>query len=173
MAVFGLRPPDLGGYDENAVAAGVRDKLTEILAAKKKMHPELWMLTGLLLGAEQLAAEAAREAGIPYVVVQPYPAPESQWPSSSRDRYADLIRHADAAVLLERTVPDSKQKFGAALGEARRLAGQARRRGDRGVGREGRGGREAGADAGRQARRRRLGRRPERLTRRPPVGRGG
>ena len=47
--------------------------------------------------------------------MQPYPAPESQWPSSSRDRYADLIRHADAAVLLERTVPDSKQKFGAAL----------------------------------------------------------
>ena len=65
MAVFGLRPPELGGYDENAVAAGVRDKLTEILAAKKKMHPELWMLTGLLLGAEQLAAEAAREAGDP------------------------------------------------------------------------------------------------------------
>jgi ribonuclease HI/uncharacterized phage-like protein YoqJ len=115
VAVFGHRPPELGGYDENPVAAGVRDKLAEILAAKKKLHPDLWMLTGLLLGAEQLAAEAAREAGVPYVVVQPYPAPESQWPSSSRDRYADLIRGADAAVLLERAVPDSKQKFGAAL----------------------------------------------------------
>jgi ribonuclease HI/uncharacterized phage-like protein YoqJ len=115
VAVFGHRPPELGGYDENPVAAGVRDKLAEILAAKKEIHPDLWMLTGLLLGAEQLAAEAARKAGVPYVAVQPYPAPESQWPASSRDRYADLIRHAGAAVLLERTVPDSKQKFGASL----------------------------------------------------------
>jgi ribonuclease HI/uncharacterized phage-like protein YoqJ len=115
VAVFGHRPPELGGYDENPVAAGVRDKVAEILAAKKEMHPDLWMLTGLLLGAEQLAAEAARKAGVPYVAVQPYPAPESQWPSSSRDRYADLIRHAGAAVLLERSVPDSKPKFGAAL----------------------------------------------------------
>jgi len=115
VAVFGHRPPELGGYGENPVAAGVRDRLSEILAAKKQLHPDLWMLTGLLLGSEQLAAEAARKAGVPYVAVQPYPAPESQWPSSSKDHYADLIRHADAAVLLERAVPDSKQKFGAAL----------------------------------------------------------
>ena len=115
VVVFGHRPPELGGYEENPVAAGVREKLAEILAAKKKLHPDLFMLTGLLLGTEQLAAEAARAAGVPYVVIQPYPAPESQWPSSSRDRYAELIRHADAAVLLERAVPDSKQKFGASL----------------------------------------------------------
>jgi ribonuclease HI/uncharacterized phage-like protein YoqJ len=124
VAVFGHRPPDLGGYDENPVAAGVRDRLAEILAAKKQLHPDLWLVTGLLLGAEQLAAEAARQAGVPYVAVQPYPAPESQWPASSRDRYADLIRHAGAAVLLERAVPDSKPKFGAAL--ARRDAWLAR-----------------------------------------------
>jgi uncharacterized phage-like protein YoqJ len=70
---------------------------------------------GLLLGPEHLAAEAARAAGVPYVAVQPYPAPERQWPQASQDRYAELIRHAGAAVLLERTVPDSKPKFGAAL----------------------------------------------------------
>jgi ribonuclease HI/uncharacterized phage-like protein YoqJ len=115
MVVFGHRPPELGGYGENPVAAGVRDRLAEILAAKKQMHSDLWLLTGLLLGSEQLAAEAARKAGVPYLAVQPYPAPESQWPSSSKDHYAELIRHADAAVLLERAVPDSKQKFGAAL----------------------------------------------------------
>jgi ribonuclease HI/uncharacterized phage-like protein YoqJ len=115
VAAFGHRPPELGGYGENPVAAGVRDRLAEILEAKKGLHPDLWLLTGLLLGAEQLAAEAARKAGVPYLAVQPYPAPESQWPSSSQDRYADLIRHAGAAVLLERTPPDSKQKFGAAL----------------------------------------------------------
>jgi ribonuclease HI len=115
VAAFGHRPPELGGYDENPVAARVRDQLAEILAAKRELYPDLWLLTGLLLGAEQLAAEAARKAGVPYVAVQPYPAPERQWPSSSQDRYAELIRHAGAAVLLERTAPDSKQKFGAAL----------------------------------------------------------
>ena len=115
VTVFGHRPPELGGYGENPVAAGVRDKLAEILAAKKELHPDLWLLTGLQLGAEQVAAEAARKAGVPYVAVQPFPAPEKQWPSSSQDRYAELIRHAGAAVLLERTVPDSKPKFGAAL----------------------------------------------------------
>jgi uncharacterized phage-like protein YoqJ len=93
----------------------VRDRLAEILAAKKQMHPDLWLLTGLLLGTEQLAAEAARKAEVPYIAVQPYPAPERQWPDSSKDHYAELIRHADAALLLERTVPDTKQKFGAAL----------------------------------------------------------
>jgi ribonuclease HI/uncharacterized phage-like protein YoqJ len=115
VAAFGHRPPELGGYGENPVAAGVRDRLAEILAAKKEMHPDLWLLTGLLLGAEQLAAEAARTAGVPYVAVQPYPAPERQWPHAAQDHYAELIRHAGAAVLLERTVPDSKQKFCAAL----------------------------------------------------------
>jgi uncharacterized phage-like protein YoqJ len=115
VAVFGHRPPELGGYGENPVAAGVRERLAEILAAKKELNPDLWLLTGLLLGAEQLAAEAAQKAGVPYIAVQPYPAPEAQWPSASRDRYAELIRHAGAAVLLERTAPDTKQKFGAAL----------------------------------------------------------
>jgi ribonuclease HI/uncharacterized phage-like protein YoqJ len=115
VVAFGHRPPELGGYGENPVAAGVRDRLAEILAAKKELHPDLWLLTGLLLGAEQLAAEAARAAGVPYVAVQPYPAPERQWPAASQGRYAELIRHAGAAVLLERTVPDSKPKFGAAL----------------------------------------------------------
>jgi ribonuclease HI/uncharacterized phage-like protein YoqJ len=115
VAAFGHRPPELGGYGDNPVAAKVRDQLTEILTAKKKLEQDLWLMTGLLLGAEQLAAEAALSAGVPYVAVQPYPAPERQWPSSSQDQYAELIRHAGAAVLLERTAPDSKQKFGTAL----------------------------------------------------------
>ncbi|HEV8626532.1 MAG TPA: ribonuclease H, partial [Acidimicrobiia bacterium] len=46
VAVLGHRPPELGGYGENPVAAGVRDRLAEILAAKKEMHPDLWLLTG-------------------------------------------------------------------------------------------------------------------------------
>jgi ribonuclease HI/uncharacterized phage-like protein YoqJ len=115
VVAFGHRPPELGGYGENPKAAGVRRHLAEILRAKQQLHPDLRLVTGLQLGAEQLAAEAAREAGVPYVVVQPYPEPDKPWPASSRDRYADLVRHADAAVLLERTAPNTKQKAGGAL----------------------------------------------------------
>jgi ribonuclease HI len=124
IAVFGHRPPELGGYGENPVAAAVRDRLAEILSAKRKLDPDLWVITGLQLGAEQLAAEAARQAGVPYVAVQPYPEPDRPWPAASRDHYAELIRHAGAAVLLERTAPETKQKAGAAL--ARRDAWLAR-----------------------------------------------
>ena len=72
----------------------------EILRAKRELHPDLWLVTGLHLGAEQLAAEAARAAGVPYVAVQPYPEPDSPWPAASRDRYADLVRHADGLGLM-------------------------------------------------------------------------
>lgn len=124
VAVFGHRPPELGGYGENATAVAVRDRLAQILSAQRQLHPDLRVITGLQLGAEQLAAEAARQAGVPYVAVQPYPGPDRPWPAASRDHYADLVRHADAAVLLERTTPETKQKAGAAL--ARRDAWLAR-----------------------------------------------
>ena len=84
VAVTGHKPPELGGYDPNPVADAVRARLAEVLAAKRQLHPDLVVLTGLGLGAEQLAAEAAAEAGVPYVAVLPYPDPGSQWPSSSR-----------------------------------------------------------------------------------------
>jgi ribonuclease HI/uncharacterized phage-like protein YoqJ len=115
VAVFGHRPPELGGYEENPTAAAVRRHLADILSAQRELHPDLRVLTGLQLGAEQLGAEAARDASVPYVVVQPYPEPDRQWPASSRDRYAELVRGAEAAVLLERKAPETKQKAGAAL----------------------------------------------------------
>ncbi|HEX2064036.1 MAG TPA: ribonuclease H, partial [Acidimicrobiales bacterium] len=58
LVVSGHRPPALGGYDANPVADGVRARLAEILEAKLQLHPDLVVLTGLGLGAEQLGAEA-------------------------------------------------------------------------------------------------------------------
>src|SRR5207248_3049474 len=66
VAVVGHRPPELGGYQANPTADAVRAKLAEILAAKRELHDDLVVLTGLGLGAEQLGAVAAVEAGVPF-----------------------------------------------------------------------------------------------------------
>jgi ribonuclease HI len=124
LAVFGHRPPELGGYGDNPTAKAVQDRLTEILTAKYQLHPDLHVVSGLGLGAETLAAEAALDAGVPLVAVQPFPEPDSVWPRASRDHYARLLDRAAARVLLERATPDSKPKAAGAL--ARRDAWLAR-----------------------------------------------
>ena len=42
---------------------------------RRELHPDLVVVTGLGLGAEQLGAEAAAEAGVPYVAVPALPRP--------------------------------------------------------------------------------------------------
>ncbi len=115
VAVIGHKPPALGGYDPNPVADAVRAKLAEILAAKRAISPDLVLLTGLGLGSEQLAAEAAAEAGVPYVAVLPYPDPDSQWPSASRRAFRALVDGARSTVVLQAKAPATKQLAGAAL----------------------------------------------------------
>ena len=124
VVVGGHRPPELGGYDENPVSSGVRKKLAEILAAKKELHPDLVVMSGVGLGAEQLGVEAAASVGVPYVAVLPYPSPDSMWPAPSRERFSSLVAGADGVVLLQAKAPETKQKAGAAL--ARRDAWLAR-----------------------------------------------
>jgi ribonuclease HI/uncharacterized phage-like protein YoqJ len=124
VVVAGHRPPELGGYDENLVSSGVRSKLAEILAAKLVLHPDLVVLTGLGLGAEQLGAEAAIEAGVPFVAVLPFPGQEGVWPAASRERHQKLLADAAGTVLMQSRAPENKQKAGAAL--ARRDAWLAR-----------------------------------------------
>ena len=116
MLVAGHRPPELGGYEaDNPVASEVRRRLADILAAKRELHPDALAVTGLQLGAEQLGAEAAAAAGVPYVAVLPYPQSDSQWPDPARRRFKELLRGATAAVQLERTVPANKQRAGGSL----------------------------------------------------------
>ncbi|MDQ6728421.1 MAG: hypothetical protein M3066_19995 [Actinomycetota bacterium] len=115
IAVTGHKPPELGGYGPNPVAEGVRARLAEVLAAKLQLHPDLVVLTGLGLGAEQLAAEAASEAGVPYVAVLPYPDPGSLWPAESKRRFAGLVGDALASVVLQPRAPATKALAGAAL----------------------------------------------------------
>jgi ribonuclease HI/uncharacterized phage-like protein YoqJ len=116
VAVTGHRPPELGGYDDdNPVAKRVRDKLAEVLAAKRQLQPDLVVLTGLGLGAEQLAAEAALATDVPYVAVLPYPDPDAMWPAEAKRKFHQLLVRAASTVVLQQKKPATKQLAGAAL----------------------------------------------------------
>lgn len=116
IATVGLRPPELGGYDENPIAAGVRKRVAEILKAKVEMFGSVTVLTGLQLGAEQLAAEAATAAGASYVAVLAFPDPAARWPKPSRERFDSLLDAAADVVILSSAVPSSPRDVAKALG---------------------------------------------------------
>jgi uncharacterized phage-like protein YoqJ len=117
ILVTGLRPEALGGWDDNLVAAAVRRRLAEILAAKVQLHPDLVVTTGLGLGAEQLAAEAAVEAGVPYAAVLAFDEQDRMWPTTSRARFASLVEGAAATLVLDDHRPADRQAAGRALGQ--------------------------------------------------------
>ena len=73
------------------------------------------MLSGLGLGAEQLGAVAAVEAGVPFYAVLPYPEPESVWPPAAQESYRKLLDAAEGQILLQGRKPTSRVQAGAAL----------------------------------------------------------
>lgn len=116
VVILGHRPPELGGYGENPVAAALQGKLAEILGALTVLHPDLVVLTGLGLGAGQLGARAAAQAGVPYVAVLAFPNPEEVWPSASRALHQRLVADASATITMSRAKPASKAAAGMAMG---------------------------------------------------------
>lgn len=117
VAIFGHRPPDLGGYDPaNPVAKTVTNTMTDVLAGWAAINDDLVVLTGLGLGAEQLGAEAASAAGLGYVAVLAHPDPDRVWPTASRSRYAELVRGASSVITLDPTSPATRQEAGKAAG---------------------------------------------------------
>ncbi len=124
LAAFGAQPPALGGYDDNLISDGVRRRLAEIFVAKHELNPDLVILTGLRLGAETLAAQAAIDAEVPYVAILPFPDPDSKWPTKTRERFTEFRAGAHTVVVLERVVPTTPQQAGQSL--SRRNAWMAR-----------------------------------------------
>ncbi len=115
LVVVGHKPKELGGYEENLMTGELRRRLSEIMAAKREVHADVVVLTGLGLGAEQVAAEAALVADVPFVAVLAFPDPDAVWPPPSKERFRDLLAAAHSTVLLQASAPESKQKAGAAL----------------------------------------------------------
>ncbi len=105
IAVVGHRPPEIGGYGPNPVADGVRRHMKEILAAKASLYDEVMVLTGLQLGSETLAAEAAIEAGVGFIAVLAFPDPSARWPKPAQKHFDELIDQAVDVVVLDKAVP--------------------------------------------------------------------
>ncbi|MEM9035803.1 MAG: RNase H family protein [Actinomycetota bacterium] len=117
VLVTGLKAKDLGsGYDDEATHRRVRDRLVDILRAKRELHDDLVVLTGLALGTEQLAAEAAVRAGVPHVAVLAFPDAEAMWPQESQARFRRLVDGAVEVRTLRSEAPSSRQDAGKAIG---------------------------------------------------------
>jgi len=115
LAVVGHRPPEIGGYGENPTATAVRRQLGDVIAAKAQMFPNLVVLTGLGLGAEQLGAEAARDLDVPYIGVLAFPDPSAVWPRAAQKHFDQLLDDALDIIVLQNEVPETKQQVGGAL----------------------------------------------------------
>jgi ribonuclease HI len=115
VVVLGHRPPELGGYGDNPVAAAVRRRLADILVGLRAVHPDLVVLSGLGLGAEQLAAEAASRTGIPYIAVLAFPDPDAVWPAESKAAYRRLVAGAKDTIVLSTSKPATRQAAGQAI----------------------------------------------------------
>jgi ribonuclease HI/uncharacterized phage-like protein YoqJ len=117
VLILGHRPPQLGGYDlDNPTASEVRRRITEILGGVLAVHDEVVVVSGLGLGAEQIGAEAAIAAGVPYAVVLAFPDSETVWPFESQRRFRRLLSTATASITLSSKTPKSKQEAGMAIG---------------------------------------------------------
>ena len=112
VLVTGLRPPELGGYDPNLTWDAVRSKIVEALQYLATDHDDLVVVSGMGLGTEQLAAEAALEAGVPFVAAPAHPGFDKVWPPDSRARYRALVDQALEEVVFENRAPATKQLAG-------------------------------------------------------------
>lgn len=114
LVVTGHRPPELGGYEDNPTARAVRRRLVDVLAAKRSLHPDLVVLSGMGLGSETLGAEAAIEVAVPFVAVLAYPEFDSMWPAQSRRRFRELMGEAHSSIVLQKSRPPDRSQAGAA-----------------------------------------------------------
>jgi len=116
IVVTGHRPPDIGGYDRpNPTADRILRRLGDIIEAKAQMHDDLTIVTGLQLGSEQLGAEAAIAAKLPFVAVLAFPDPSAVWPKAAQQRFDELLDAAADVIILQDKVPESKAKIAGAL----------------------------------------------------------
>jgi uncharacterized phage-like protein YoqJ len=115
LVVFGHRPPELGGYEDNPLQRSIRRRLQDGFRAKAELHDDLMIVSGMALGVEMIAAEAAALAGVPYTVVLAYPDFDAPWPDLTRRRFDHIVDGAARVVTLQKHQPKSRQQFAPAF----------------------------------------------------------
>jgi hypothetical protein len=113
VAVVGVRDD---GLADSAAGVAVTAQLERILTAQAELHPDLVVVSGLRPGAEEIGARAALAAGVPLVVVLPYPDPTARWSAAARRRFDDACEQARQVVTLEKKTPQDADGRRAALG---------------------------------------------------------
>lgn len=114
LVVVGHRPPELGGYGETPRARAVKQRLIDVIAAKRSLHPDLIVLSAMNLGSETLAAEAADEVAVPFIPVLAYPDYDALWTPDSQETFRRLSAAAERVVTLQKKAPENRQRAGAA-----------------------------------------------------------
>ena len=100
--MVGLRVSGLDATDEGK---RLRQQMAGIIDAQQRFTGEVVVLTGARPGAEQIGALAAADAGVPYVVVLPYPDPVPATATSELAALKAICDGADSVVTLETKRP--------------------------------------------------------------------
>jgi uncharacterized phage-like protein YoqJ len=97
LGITGHRPTELGGYNiDNQIYKKVYSLVKKSF---KEINPEM-IISGMALGADQLAIEAAIELDIPFLAAVPFVGQESVWPAESKTKYKELLTKAKETVIV-------------------------------------------------------------------------
>lgn len=96
LAITGHRPQKLGGYAPCSLHTRVRAAIRSYFA----QHHPARVITGMALGVDQWAAEAALELGVPFTAAVPFQGQEKLWPAPAQARYAQLLTAAAEVVVV-------------------------------------------------------------------------
>lgn len=78
------------------VLESVKTKLRELLETR----PDLEVYSGMALGFDQMACEAALSLGVPFVAIVPCDGQDSLWSDSQKARYQELLALASNVVVV-------------------------------------------------------------------------
>lgn len=109
LGITGHRPQKL--FIADPYSAENYKKLVDFY---KSIYPRLGsnleIYSGMALGADQAAAEAALDMGIPYYALVPFKGQENMWRHESKVKYSYLLNGAEAIICLHDRQPRDKNE---------------------------------------------------------------
>ena len=94
ITFFGAKPTDLGGWTETPLQKQIKQNIMNQLMQLVQAKEQVVVLTGLNIGIETWAAEAANHLKVPYHVYIPFDEPHQKWPKRVQMQYLYLLKQA-------------------------------------------------------------------------------